>query len=75
VTTPRRIERVTQPKRCPKCGHSPVAEILWGMPASSEKLDADLEAGRVTLGGCIVSDDDPAWKCKECGVVIYRRRA
>jgi predicted RNA-binding Zn-ribbon protein involved in translation (DUF1610 family) len=73
--TPQRLERATRPAKCPNCGHSPVAEILWGMPAFSEKLEADLKAGRVKLGGCIVSDDDPAWECQKCGVAIYRKQA
>ena len=73
MTDAERIERVSKPVRCPTCGHSPVASILWGLPVFSEKLEKDLDAGRMTLGGCIVSGDDPEWKCQKCGVVIYRR--
>jgi len=74
VSDAERIERVSKPVRCPNCDHSPVASILWGMPASSQKLDEDLKAGRVTLGGCCVSGDDPAWECRKCGVAIHHKR-
>ena len=74
VTDAERIGRVRKPAKCPTCGHSPVASILCGRPAFSKELEADLEAGRVTLGGCCVSDDDPAWECGKCGAVIYRER-
>lgn len=46
-TTPRRIERARRPAQCPNCNHSPEAEILRGIPACSEKLDEDREAGQV----------------------------
>ena len=75
MTDPERIERASRPAKCPNCGHSPVAEILWGMPAFSKKLEKDVEAGRVTEGGGGGdSYDDPAWQCDRCGLAIYRRR-
>jgi hypothetical protein len=72
VTTHQRIERATKPAKCPVCNHRPLASILYGLPAFSERLDDDLKAGRVTLGGCCVSNDDPSWACSKCGVDIYR---
>ena len=32
------------------------------MPAFTPQLEKDLEAGKVVLGGCVLSDDDPAWQ-------------
>ena len=37
------------------------------MPAYDEKLERDLEEGRVVLGGCCVTGSDPEWHCNECG--------
>jgi ribosomal protein S27AE len=76
VTDRERIERVSKPVRCPNCGHSPVADVLYGGPAFSEKLDEDYKVGRVTPGGGGGGDsyDDPAWRCDRCGLAIYRRR-
>jgi hypothetical protein len=33
----------------------------------TDDLQKDLDAGRVVLGGCIVSDDDPSRECNGCG--------
>ena len=60
----RRMSR--RPKKCPECGSKRVAEILYGMPAFSDKLERDLEVGRIDLGGCCVTDNDPEWQCVEC---------
>jgi hypothetical protein len=51
-----------------------VADILYGMPAFSRQLEKDLEAGRLTLGGCCVTDDDPQWQCADCETELYRIR-
>jgi hypothetical protein len=59
-----------RPTRCPVCGHEPVAEVLYGMPAFSEELQRDLETGRTVIGGCVVSGDEPLWACKRCGARI-----
>ena len=59
---------------CPECGSSRIAEILYGMPDFSQ-TEADLEAGRIVLGGCTVHDESPRWHCHECehqfGVVDF----
>lgn len=57
---------------CPECGSSDIAEILWGLPAFSDELEAEIEAGHVFLGGCIVSDFDPDWRCNACGCEFGR---
>ena len=55
-----------KPDACPNCGHSPVAEILYGLLDDTDDLRRDFEAGLVTGGGCDISEDDPAWECKLC---------
>ncbi len=66
-----RMERAEQPQSCPECGKTPVATILYGMPAYSQELKRDMKAGRITLGGCCVSGDDPEWECTHCGLQIF----
>ena len=56
-----RKEYSTKPNKCPKCGSTRIAKILYGMPAFSNKLESEINAGRVILGGCCISDDDPTW--------------
>ena len=53
---------------CPRCGSADVAWILRGYPAFSQELDADLLAGRVILGGCLVWDEQSDHLCKACGI-------
>lgn len=51
---------------CPKCNGNSIAKILWGLPAMSEKLEQQLNEGKVVLGGCCVTDNDPKWHCNNC---------
>jgi len=52
---------------CPFCKSKNIARILYGMPASSKKLDKDIKSGKLILGGCFVSDNSPVFQCNECG--------
>ena len=62
---------IHKPRKCPKCGGK-VARIFYGMPAFTEKLQADLDAGRVILGGCCLDDRGPTWQCTKCGQEFYK---
>ncbi len=55
-----------RPAECPECGSERVARILYGLPDLSEELERQLDGGEVVLGGCMVSGDDPSWRCVEC---------
>ena len=57
--------RRTKPKICPKCGSSEVVPIVYGYPL--ESLLKAAEKGRVELGGCCITGDDPNFRCKTCG--------
>jgi hypothetical protein len=57
--------RPSGPGPCPHCSSSDVVRIVWGFPTLNAFRDA--EAGRVALGGCCVTDQDPEWHCMECG--------
>ncbi len=70
--TSSRVECAQQPSECPKCGHSPLASILYGLPLFSQGLEKEVKEGRITLGGCCVGKDDPAWECTRCGLKIFR---
>jgi len=60
-----------KPSSCPKCGAKTIAMILYGMPSYSEKLQSDIDSGKVILRGCCVSDEDPTWQCISCETFIY----
>ena len=54
-------------KVCPTCGHRSGVRIVYGMP--DFELFEQSERGLVALGGCIITDADPTWRCleEECG--------
>jgi hypothetical protein len=58
-------------RTCPRCANKPLARILYGLIAPDEKLWAQMEAGRVVLGGCCISGDDPTRACLACDSVIW----
>jgi len=62
------------PTKCPKCGETTIAKILYGKPMFSEKLKMERDQGKVVLGGCCVTKDDPVWQCTGCEVSIYKSR-
>lgn len=68
-----RYETKGKPKKCPACSSHRIAEILYGMPEFSAKLEKDLNACRIILGGCCVTNDDPEWQCADCQMVIYKK--
>ena len=63
-----------RPRKCPRCGSERIAKILYGMPAFSEELRLEMKVGRVVLGGCGVTGNDPRWRCLDCGYGMGRPR-
>jgi len=53
-------------KSCPKCGSDDVATILLGFTTINEELEKKLKNGKVILGGCCVSGNDPILECNDC---------
>ena len=50
---------------CISCGEVSAVKILYGYP-SHEMMRLKKE-GLIELGGCIVSGNDPNYRCKKCG--------
>jgi hypothetical protein len=59
-----------KPKSCPNCGPARIAEILYGMPVFAPRLQRQLDAGDVVLGGCYIGENDPKWQCLDCEQTI-----
>ena len=53
-------------RTCPSCGSKKCARILYGYLAYSKELERDLDAGKVVIGGCVVTGNDPNWRCLDC---------
>ncbi|MCJ7448228.1 MAG: hypothetical protein MUO72_11075 [Bacteroidales bacterium] len=58
--------------KCPKCGSSKVVKIVYGEPSYEDSLEA--EAGKIILGGCVITGNDPHWGCIDCKVKIFKRK-
>ena len=47
---------------CPNCNGTNIAEIMWGLPSGKfmEEYNKEKNKGKYRLGGCCISNDDPA---------------
>jgi hypothetical protein len=63
---------VNKPEKCPECGSDKIAYIMYGLPNYSPSLQQEIRENKIVLGGCCITDDDPAWKCVDCKTYIYR---
>lgn len=53
---------------CASCGRIAAVPIVYGMPVGWVVEMSQL--GGVSLGGCMVSDDDYEWECHRCGTTF-----
>ena len=62
-------------RTCPNCNGTNVAEIMYGLPTQKfmEELDKEKNKGKYRLGGCCISNDDPAFSCTDCGCLFGHR--
>ena len=65
-----------KPVKCPICGQKPVAKIVYRLIdfSGEDEIGQELKEGKIVLGGCCISSDDPTWECTKCGQVVYRKR-
>ncbi|MDD2229543.1 MAG: hypothetical protein PHY48_09040 [Candidatus Cloacimonetes bacterium] len=49
---------------CPRCSSKDVLPIEYGYPGI--EMMEDSENGKIVLGGCCVSDNDPTRECQKC---------
>ena len=58
-------ESAAPKQRCASCAELVVPlPIVYGYP--SPELIEEADAGRVRIGGCVISSDDPAYECPVC---------
>jgi hypothetical protein len=51
-------------RNCPQCKSGDPLPIVYGYPGAEAAEAAD--QGKILLGGCVISDDDPHWQCAVC---------
>lgn len=64
---------MAQLKNCPNCNSPSLAKILYGMPNYDDDLNDDLQSGKVVLGGCSETDNDPDLHCLVCRAFLYSK--
>lgn len=65
VSSPRK------PRICPICGDNHIVPILYGEPTAEAVAEAD--AGKIILGGCCLTENNPTWGCTSCQIEIYKK--
>src|SRR5690625_1440041 len=51
-------------KKCFTCGSLDVAKIIYGYPTADAFKEQ--EEGKIKLGGCVISEDNPVYHCNQC---------
>ncbi len=52
-------------KQCPEClSRDSILKIQYGLP-ENEMID-QADKGKIVLGGCSISDENPDYQCREC---------
>ena len=48
---------------------------MYGLPTQEfmAELDKEKNKGKYRLGGCCISNDDPAFSCNDCGELFGHR--
>jgi hypothetical protein len=67
-----RYSSYKKPDKCPKCGSPKVVKIVYREPSYEDSLEA--EAGKIILGGSVITGNDPYWGCIDCKAKIFKRK-
>lgn len=55
-----------KPKKCPVCSFKPIAKIIYGEPCLTLDEWKKVEEGKIAIGTCTITGDDPKWQCTNC---------
>ncbi|NLN86085.1 MAG: hypothetical protein GX133_00495 [Syntrophomonadaceae bacterium] len=58
---------------CPVCGSKDSIPIVYGYPGM--ELFEQERAGKVRLGGCVISEGQPEYSCQKCGYEWNRQQS
>ena len=58
------------PTKCPACGGSRFGIYVMGMPMTDGDFFEQLDRDEIRLLGCMPSDNDPFWFCRDCDADI-----
>ena len=58
------------PEKCPACAGNRFGIYIMGMPMTDGDFFEQLARDEIRLLGCIPSDNDPFWFCRDCDADI-----
>lgn len=61
-------------RTCPKCGSNDINRILYGLYDSEYVSKCIDEDKKVSFGGCLITDNSPAFECNKCGKKFGKTR-
>ena len=59
--------------KCSHCGSSHLSRYLYGLIVMDKELKEKESKGEIVLGGCVVGDDSPQFRCMNCGVDLIKK--
>lgn len=54
-----------RPRSCPECSSEQVLRIIYGLIDYDDFVTMS-EHEPIDLGGCVITDESPAWRCGVC---------
>jgi transposase-like protein len=51
---------------CPQCKSDNFCKIIYGYVDINDEIQNKINQKKIVLGGYIVTDCDPKWKCSDC---------
>tara|TARA_X000000368_G_C22682128_1_gene558738 strand:- start:35 stop:298 length:264 start_codon:yes stop_codon:yes gene_type:complete len=57
-------------KTCPECKSKNIIPIVYGMPGTKMREDADI--GKIKLGGCCIEENANDMYCNECNHELFK---
>jgi len=51
---------------CPNCKSDNTCRIVYGYPSDEEEFSRLVDEKKIVPGGCVISDNSPAWHCHDC---------
>ncbi len=55
-----------KPEQCPVCNSPRIMDVIYGDPCFRGELRRQIRNGEVVSGGCCITDNSPAWQCRDC---------
>ena len=51
---------------CPKCKSKNVCKIIYGYVNLDEQIQLEIDRKKIELGGCIIGENSPEFRCNDC---------